>query len=191
MRLLADRSSWLQRHAFMATDLNEPCVEHCLQDRSQHCRPHRDDYPIVRRWLEPRRDHGVMPIAVVETDARACDRVAGDVQHDLLHQRGLAPTTVWAYLDTVRRFLSTRVGAQPLRLEALGPQGITAFMLQQTRRYSPTRAKWLATALRSFVHVWLQRGALANDLAQVVPTVPNWRLSGRPRCMNAEDVECL
>jgi hypothetical protein len=134
MRLLADLSSWLQRQAFMATDLNEPCVDHCLPERSQPCRPHRDDHPIVRRLLEQWRDHGVMPSAVVETDVRACDRLACDVQHDLLHPRGLAPTTVRADLDTVRWFLSTRVGAQPLRLEGLGPHDITDFMRQQTRR---------------------------------------------------------
>jgi hypothetical protein len=134
MRLLADLSSWLQRQAFMATDLNEPCVDHFLQDRYQHCRPHRDDHPILRRLLEQWRDHGVIPSAVVETDVRACDRIACDFQHYLLHQRGLAPTTVRADLDTVRRFRSTRVGAQPLRVEALGPQDITDFMRQQTRR---------------------------------------------------------
>lgn len=191
MRLRADLSRWLQRQACMATDLNEPCVEHLLQDRYQHCRLHRDDYPLLRRLLEQLRDHGVIPIAVVETDARAGDRVAGDFQHDLLHQRGLAPTPVWAYLDTVRRFLSPRFGAHPLRLEALGPQDITDFMLQQTRRYSPARATLLATALRSFCHFLLQRGAIANDLAQAGPTGPNWRLSGLPRFMKAEDVECL
>jgi site-specific recombinase XerD len=191
MRLLADLSRWLQRQACMATDLNESCVDHFLQDRYQHCRPHRDDHPILRRLLGQLRDHGVIPIAGVEIDARACDRIACDFQHYLLHQRGLAPTTVRAYLDTVRRFLSTRFGAQPLRLEALGPQDITAFMLQQARRYSPARAKLLATALRSFFRFLLQRGAIANDLAQAVPTVPNWRLSGLPRFMKAEDVECL
>jgi integrase/recombinase XerD len=191
MRLLADLSRWLQRQAFMATDLNEPCVDHFLQDRYQHCRPHREDHPIWRRLLEQWRDHGVIAIAGVETDVRACDRIACDVQHYLLHQRGLAPTTVRAYLDTVRRFLSTRVGAQPLRLAALGPHDITDGMLQQTRRYSPARAKLRATALRSLFHFLRQRGAIANDLAPAVPTVPNGRLSGLPRLMKAEDVEGL
>jgi len=75
-----------------------------------------------------------MPSAVVETDGRAGDRLACDVPPDLLHQRGLAPTTVRADLDTVRRGLSTRVGAPPLRWEARGPQDITDVMRQQTRR---------------------------------------------------------
>jgi hypothetical protein len=132
-----------------------------------------------------------MPIAVVETDVRACDRIACDVQHDLLHQRGLAPTTVRASLDTVRRVLRTRLGAQPRRLAALGPQDSTDVMRRQRRRYRPARAQVLATARRSCCHVWLQRGAIATDRAHAVPPVPNWRLSGLPRCMTAEDVEGL
>ena len=86
----------------------------------------------------------------------------GDFQHYLLQQRGLAPTTVRYYLDTVRRFLRERFGAHPLRLEALCPQDITDFMVQQTRRYSPARAKLFATALRSFFRFLLQRGAIAQ-----------------------------
>ena len=54
-------------------------------------------------------------------------------------------------------------------------------MVQQTRCYSPARAKLFATALRSFFRFLLQRGAIVNDLAHAVPTVPNWRLSGLPR----------
>jgi site-specific recombinase XerD len=192
MRLLADLSCWLQHQTLTAPELNEQCMERFLQDRYQTGSPHRDDHPILRRLLEQLRDQGVIPLSVVvERDTSACDRTESDFQHYLLHQRGLAPTTVRDYLDTVRRFLSARFGAHPLRLEALSPQHITDFMVQQTRRYSPARAKLLATALRSFCRFLLQCGAIANDLAQAVPTVPNWRLSGLPRFMPAEDVDCL
>jgi site-specific recombinase XerD len=64
-------------------------------------------------------------------------------------------------------------------------------MVQQARRYSPARAQLLATALRSFFRFLLQCGVIATDLAQAVPTVPNWRLSSLPRFMKAEDVGCL
>src|SRR5262249_31851601 len=84
-----------------------------------------------------------------------------------------------------------RFGAPPLCLEALSPQDITDFMVQQTRRYSPARAKLLATALRSFFRFLLQRGAIVHDLAHAVPTVPNWRLTGLPRFRAAEDSDRL
>jgi len=37
----------------------------------------------------------------------------------------------------------------------------------------------------------LQRGAIVNDLAHAVPTVPNWRFTGLPRLMAAEDIDRL
>jgi hypothetical protein len=37
----------------------------------------------------------------------------------------------------------------------------------------------------------LQRGAIVNDLAHAVPTVPNWRFTGLPRFLSAEDIDCL
>ncbi|MFQ5937092.1 MAG: tyrosine-type recombinase/integrase [Acidiferrobacterales bacterium] len=191
MRLLVALSSWLQQHALSPADLNEQRVEAFLQHRYRRCRPNRSDRSILRRLLTQLRDHGVTPVPVVETDTSACNRIACDFQHYLLHQRCLAPTTVGDYLDTVRHFLRERCGTQPLRLEALQPQDITRFMVQQARRYSPARAKLIATALRSFFRFLLQRGAIANDLAKAVPTVPNWRLSTLPKFMNADDVACL
>jgi site-specific recombinase XerD len=141
--------------------------------------------------LEHLRDHGVIPVPVSEADSSSLSCIAGDFEHYLLHQRCLAPTTVQYYLATVRRFLGERFGTQPLRLAVLCPQDVTRFMVQQARRYSPGHAKLLATALRSFFRFLLQRGAIATDLANAVPTVPNWRLSPLPKFMKGEDVDCL
>src|SRR4029450_9657103 len=63
--------------------------------------------------------------------------------------------------------------------------------VRQHRQYSLTYAKLTVTALRSLFRFLLQAGAITTDLAQAVPTVPNWRLSGLPKFMKTEDVECL
>jgi hypothetical protein len=139
MRLLANLSCWLQRQTLTAADLNDRRVDEFLQDRYQCYRAHRDDRPILSRLLEHLRDQGLIPVRVVETRTGPHDRIASDFQHYLLQQRGLAPSTVQAspenwrnnaklriispilrgslqdYLNTVRRFLSARFGAQPLR----------------------------------------------------------------------------
>jgi site-specific recombinase XerD len=191
MRLLADLSRWLQRHALTVADLNEPRVDDFLRDRYQRYRPHRNDRSVLQRWLEQLRDDRVIPVPVVETDTGAGGRLVCDFQHYLRHQRCLAPTTVEYDLDTVRRFLRERFGTQPLRLEARCAQDVTGFMVQQARRYRPGHAKWLATARRSFIRFLLQHGVLTNDLTNAVPTVPNWRLSTVPKFLNAEDLQCL
>ena len=191
MRLLADLSSWLQRHSLVAMALNEQRVDEFLQDRYRCYCVHREDHATLSRLLDHLRDQDLIPARVAKAHTEPYHRIACDFQQYLIQQRALAPSTVRYYLDTVRRFLHTRFGSQPLRLEALNPQDITDFMLQQTRRYSPGHAKLLATALRSFFRFLLQRGAIATDLACAVPTVPNWRLSSLPRFMTAEDVDCL
>jgi site-specific recombinase XerD len=190
-RLLADLSRWLQHYALTATDLNEQRVDEFLHDRYRCYRYHRDDRPTLSRWLEYLRNQDLIPRRVIESNQDPHDQIVCDFQHYLLQQRGLLPTTVGDYLNTVRCFLRGRFGAQPPSLEVLCPQDITDFMLLQARRYSPARAKLLAAALRSFFRCAFQRGAIATDLAQAVPTVPNWRLSDVPRFMKAEDVDAL
>ena len=191
MRLLADLSSWLQRHALTAADVNEQRVSDFLQDRYRHRRPHRNDRAALKRLLEHLCEQGVIPLPLVATDTHPYDHIVYEFQHYLLQQRCLAATTADYYLDIVRRFLRDRFGTQPFNLKALCPQDIAGFMVQQARRYSPSHAKLFATALRSFFRFLLQRGAIAHDLAKAVPTVPNWRLSMLPRFIKAEDVDCL
>jgi integrase/recombinase XerD len=191
MRLLADLSRWLQQRALKAADCHEQLADDFLHDRYQRCRPHRSDRAALRRLLEHLRTHGVIPSPVVAIDPHAFDCLVCDFQHYLLHQRCLAPPTADYYLKMVKRFLRERFGTQPLHLEALCPQDITRFMVQQARRYSPGHAKLCATALRSFLRFLLQRGAIPHDLALAVPTVPHWRLASLPKFMKAEDVDCL
>src|SRR6266436_4734057 len=191
MRVLAAFSTWLQRQDLTVTDLNEQHVEDFLYYHPWRRRPRRSDRSVLGQLIAQLRDHGVIPLPVVEAHHCACERVTGDLQHYLLHQRCLVPATVSSSLDVVRRFLHDRFGSHPLRLEALSTQDITDFMVRQHRQYSLTYAKLHATALRSFFRFLLQAGAITTDLAKAVPTVPNWRLSGLPKFMKAEDVECL
>ena len=191
MRVLAAFSTWLQRQDLTVTDLNEQHVEDFLYDHPWRRRPRRSDRSVLGQLIAQLRDHGVIPLPVVEAHHCACERVTGDLQHYLLHQRCLVPATVSSYLDVVRRFLHDRFGSHPLRLEALSTQDITDFMVRQHRQYSLTYAKLNATALRSFFRFLLQAGAITTDLAHAVPTVPNWRLAGLPKFMKAEDVEWL
>ena len=164
MRLLADLSCWLQRHTLAAMDLNEQRVDEFLQDRYQCYRVHREDRSILSRWLDHLRDQGLIPARVAKARVEPHDRIVHDFQYYLIQQRALAPSTVRYYLDTVRRFLHARFDTQPLTLEALSPQDITDFILQQSRRYSSSRAKLFATALRSFFRFLLQRGAIAQGV---------------------------
>lgn len=134
MRVLAAFSTWLQRQDLTATDLNEQQVEDFLHDHPWRSRSRRSDRSVLGQLIAQLRDHGVIPLPVVEAPHCACERVTGDLQHYLLHQRCLVPATVSSYLDVVRRFLHDRFGSHPLRLEALSTQDITDFMVRQHRQ---------------------------------------------------------
>jgi integrase/recombinase XerD len=191
MRLRADLRSGLPPQALTATALHAQRARDLLQDRHQRYRAHRHDRSILRQLLGALRAQGGRPPPVAEPRPSAGDRIGRDLQHDLLHQRGLAPTTGSSSLDRVRRFLHGRCGSQPLRLEALCAHDITDFRLRQTRQSSPTHGKVIATGLRSFVRFVRQAGATTTAVAPAVPPGPHWRLSGLPQLMNAEEVAGL
>ncbi len=134
MRVLAAFSTWLQRQDLTATDLNEQQVEDFLHDHPWRSRPRRSDRAVLGQLIAQLRDHGVIPLPVVEAHHCACERVTCDLQHSLLHQRCLVPATVSSSLDVVRRFLRDRFGSHPLRLEALSTHDITDFMIRQHRQ---------------------------------------------------------
>ena len=191
MRLLAALSTWLEHEGLSISDLDEPTIEVFLQCRYRAFRQHRDDRAVLTFFLAYLREKGVLTPSLERqaTDQGSKIRVA--FHRHLIGQRNLAPSTVRTYLDTVGHFLEWRFGTQSLQLGALCAQDVTGFMLEQARRYSAGRTQLIASALRGFLRFLLQCGTIATDLSQYVPTPPRRQLSGLPKFMPAEDVECL
>jgi hypothetical protein len=78
VRLLADLSRWLQRHALTATDLNEQRVDAFLQDRYRRYHTHRNDRSVMRRLLGQLREQGVIERNLFESsDATRLNRNRG------------------------------------------------------------------------------------------------------------------
>jgi site-specific recombinase XerD len=78
-----------------------------------------------------------------------------------------------------------------LDLDGLVASDVLAFVLAAAERRPRRSAKLMVTALRSllgFLHV---EGLIARPLAQVVPSVAAWRLSGLPRGLEHEQVRGL
>jgi integrase/recombinase XerD len=65
------------------------------------------------------------------------------------------------------------------------------FILRNTETASAKRAQLIVIALRSFFRFLYQRGETDNDLSPSALTVANWRLSGLPKFIEPEQVECL
>jgi site-specific recombinase XerD len=191
VRLLADLTTWMQKQGFAITDLAELSVNTFFQHRYQTRRPHRDDQAILKKLLAYLQTVGIIAITVKAVADPAYASIMHEFQQYLVSQRNLAPSTIHSYLDTVARFLSQRFGTVSPHLDELCAQDVTAFMLQQARRYSVGHTQLIASALRSFFRSLRQQALIGSDLAQCVLTPARRRLSTLPKFINADDVERL
>lgn len=66
---------------------------------------------------------------------------------------------------------------------------IRRVLSEQIERRSVSHVKRLATAMRMYLRFLASEGAAAAALAEVLPRVPQWRLSELPRYIAADDVE--
>ena len=145
MRLLADLRSWLSQHAVTAVDCNAQRASDFLQERYRRCRPYLKDRAALRRWLEHLRDHGVIPLPVVDTDPHAGDSWWGVFA--LPAPPALpGPTSSGSLLESSS--FSVSGVARSRRLRGAMPPRHPRCMVRKARCSRPSHAKVCATALR-------------------------------------------
>jgi site-specific recombinase XerD len=93
------------------------------------------------------------------------------------------------YQPFVDSFLSEQFKNGKVKLSSLHATDVTGFVQRHARRLSPTRAKLLVGALRSFFRHLQQRGEISANLAACVPSVANWSFSALPRFLPAGAVQ--
>jgi len=191
IRLVADLSRWLERKHLQVIDLEEEKISEFLKFRANHYAPNRYEHSTFQALLRHLRRAGIIPHPAPPVDDSALDRIESDFGRYLTQERGLTQATLDTYLPIARRFLSKRFGTAIIILEELTPQDITRFTLRHAHIASPSRAKLMVAALRSFLHFLYQRGQIATDLAKCVPTVANWEMSELPKFLKPEEVESL
>jgi site-specific recombinase XerD len=115
----------------------------------------------------------------------------------LVRERGLAPSTVGAYVSDAVLFLAELSGPAGLDLEHLSSSTVSGFVLQASRRREgapPGTAKalsTLATSLRSLLRFLHAEGRTPLDLTSAVPSVAAWRLGSLPRALDPGQVTLL
>jgi len=191
LQLMAHLSRWMHANGLAMEALSSEELERFLAVRraagyTNYLSP-KALAPLVR-YL---RGLGVVPVAEPRA-LSAVDALLERYRSYLITERGLAAVTAVVYADLVRPFLASRLEADSgLDLAGLAPSDVLAFVLAQAERRPRRSAKLLVTALRSllgFLHV---EGLTARPLAQVVPSVAAWRLSGLPRGLEADQVRAL
>jgi site-specific recombinase XerC len=121
--------------------------------------------------------------------SNALSKVTAEFQRYLSEERGLSPATLLNYVPVIEQFLSESFRDETPNVRLLCASDITKFVVHQTHRLSPVRARLVVTALRSFFRYLRHRGKVSIDLSGCVPAVPNWSLSTLPRFIPTSDVE--
>jgi integrase/recombinase XerD len=138
------------------------------------------------------RRQGVMP-PEQPVDLTARERFLAEYHHHLVHDRGLAPTTVRRYMNFARRFLADRASrtGSETGAEGLTSSEVNAYMLDFSTRLIVESAKREAADLRALLRYLYLAGRLEADLGTAMPPVAVWRGQSLPRTMRPAEVDAL
>jgi site-specific recombinase XerD len=188
VRVIVMFSRSLLRSGCKIRDLNESVTEQFLRDELRDQWPHVAAPATLRRLLTLLRRIGAIP-SKPSTARSPAQRLTDDYRHFLLIERALSPATIDAWARFVEKFLSELFGAGTLKLSKLRATDVTAFVQRHARCHSPSQARKLVTALRSFLRYLRYQGLIEIDLDKAVPKVARWSLSDLPKHLPANAVE--
>jgi len=188
VRVVADLSLWLERRRLKASQLDEQIIDRFLR-RRRYDPARRGDSSASKLMLELLRELDVAAPRPVRPSPR--HQIERSFERYLREERRLSQASLDNALPYVRRLLAHRFGEGPIVLDALQPSDVTGFVLSTVHTMSPSRAKLLVGALRSFFRFLLFRGEIATDLTGAVPSVADWRLSSVPKGIDPGDVRRL
>ena len=191
LQFAADVSRWLASRKLAVEDLDGDQIAAFNAAREPQQR-RRGDAATGRQLLDLLRVTARIPSPQADLPGDGpVERIAQTYERFLLDERGVKPSTVANYLPTVRRFLAERFGGRDITLGNLSAQDANQFILREAQRLGRSRAKLVATTLRSFLRHLHQRGAIPADLAGAVPPVTSWSLAGLPKSLRPEDIESI
>jgi site-specific recombinase XerD len=187
--LWAQLSGWLAGQGLQADDLTGERIEAFLAGRRRV-----PGYLYTVRALAPglsvlRRVGAIpQPPPMRESPVDVVERQFHDY---LLAERGLAAASADTYVVRVQPFLLERARRGPLDLRSLSAAEVRDFAAAWLPELSIAPARSTVTALRSFLSFLHATGVIAEPLAEVVPTVPSWSLTGLARGLTTVQIRAL
>jgi site-specific recombinase XerD len=188
VRVIVMFSQSLQRSGCDIRDLDETVVERFLYHELKEQWPHISAPATLRRLLAMLRKMGATrgkPTA----PRNPAQQLTDDYSRFLLVERSLSVATAKGWLPFIEKFLFERFGAGTLKLSELHATDVTAFVQRHAHRHSPSQARRLVTAMRSFLRYLRYKGLIHADLDTTVPTVARWALSSLPKHLPAMEVQ--
>jgi site-specific recombinase XerD len=182
---------WIDRNHVAIEEVDEKVVTAFATHR---CRclgiPHRKRLSRryverVRRFIRDLDRKGVIDYRSVNINAADSypDFVAV-FRDSLADDHGLSHRTVDRYVRLVTQLLLV-LGNDPATYDAGTIRGAVAGL---SPRYSRSTIQGYTTALRAYLRFLVARGLCCASLVDVVPTVPQWKLSALPRYIDADEL---
>lgn len=192
VRLAAWFSRWLGDEGVDLSNIGSRHVCRYIRTHARQVKSRRGDVAALRHFVSFLRLEGVIPEEKIPTHQLSqIEQVVQEYEGYLLNERALSSSAAVNYVPFVRGFLIGRFGRGRVKLSGLCAADVVRFVQRQARRIHLKRAKLLTTALRSFLHYLRYRGEISHDLAEAVPTVPNWRMTSIPRAISPDLVRQL
>ena len=193
VRLISGFSLWLKEEAIEVADITLNHLNQYLQYRRQCQASNRKG---EKRTLEQCMDYlqrkgQIVCATVPEEPKTSVELCMQSYEGYLRHVSGLAPTTIAAYQKFVRSILQHCFASEKIILSCLSSQDVVEFVQQQAPRLHPKRAKYMSTALRSFLRYASYLGETSLELVGAVPSSANWQMLSIPRGICTEQTEKL
>ncbi len=189
IRVIVMFSRSLQQSGCEIRDLDEIVIERFLYHELRGQWPHVSAPATLRRLLTLLRRLDAIPPAKPAPLRSPAQQLMDNYRRFLLKERALSPETVTAWIRFIDEFLCERFGTKALELSELRATDITAFVQRHAHRHSPSRARRLVTAMRSFLRYLRYKGLIEVELDGAVPRVAQWSLSSLPKHLPAAAVQ--
>ena len=191
VRAAARFSRWLQLHQVAAEAVTDEHARCFLDDPAEQGFVRQGAAATLRRLLDFLRQFEVCGTAPAPSALTPVQQTIAAYGDHLRKELGLSAKTVVQYCPFAAAFLSEHFGSGPVDLARLRGRDVIQFVLQQSARLSPARAKAATIALRSFLRYVRYCGGTQCDLAGTVPTVANWSMTAIPRAIAPDHLRAV
>lgn len=191
IRVVANFSQWLQAEQVTAENVTGEHAQRFFDETEYPCPTRRGECATLRHFIDFLIQLGVIYL-IPERDEATPIQHAIDKFATYLHQaRALSNKTLIKYCPVIEHFLLEHFGYGAVDCATLDAGNVIEFVKQQAMHLSPSGAKTMTTALRSFFRYLRYCGEIQLDLASAVPTVPNWSMTGIPRAITPDHLHAV
>jgi integrase/recombinase XerD len=189
LQLLANLSRWLEAEGRDARDVTPELLERFASARRAAGYRHQRSTRALAPLLGYLREVGAAPPPALVSPGSPLEELIERYRRHLVVERGLNSSTVSSRVREARSFLAAQADGGELELGRIASTDVNRYVLAEARRRSRGHAKGLVCALRSLLRFLAMDGRVDRSLAEAVPAVAHWRLSGLPKALEPGQLE--